>query len=58
MRKLLLCEVPRLSATASRARDIGLSSISRSSHYGDAGSSWTGPIVIFSPSISALSSAG
>ena len=55
MRKLLLCEVPRLSATASRARDIGLRSISRSSHRVDAGSSWSGALVIFSPYICVIS---
>ena len=55
MRKLSSCEVRRQSAIAPTAKDLRIRSISRSSHRVDAGSSWSGATVIFSPYICVIS---
>ena len=55
MRKLSSCEVRRQSAIAPTAKDLRIRSISRSSHRVDAGSSWSGALVIFSPYICVMS---
>ena len=43
------------SANAPKAKDLRISSILRSSYRVDAGSSWSGALVIFSPYICVIS---
>ena len=55
MWKLSSCEVLGHSANAPKAKNLRIRSISRSSHLTDAGSSWSGAMVIFSPYICVIS---
>ena len=55
MRKLSSCEVLGHPANAPKAKYLRIRSISRSSHQVNAGSSWSGALVIFSPYICVIS---